>query len=216
MNYAMRTIRFIVDKQTITLDPSCDISGLVPGTSGYVKAEFSFSPEWNDCKKVVAFFSNLGKEFTPQILTNRNVCNIPEEALKRAIFKVQVLGTKDDKQVSTNTLTIYQMRTIKFIVNGQNIALDHKCNIDDLAPGTSNYVKAEFSFTSEWSDCKKVAAFYSNLGREYKPQILINDNCVIPTEALERAIFKIKIIGQCGEYRLSTNKLTVHQRGGIL
>lgn len=104
----MRTIRFIVDKQTITLDPSCDISGLVPGTSGYVKAEFSFSPEWNDCKKVVAFFSNLGKEFTPQILTNRNVCNIPEEALKRAIFKVQVIGQNGKYKLSTDKAIVHQ------------------------------------------------------------------------------------------------------------
>lgn len=109
------------------------------------------------------------------------------------------------------------MRTIKFIVDKQTITLDPKCDISDLVPGTSGYVQAEFSFTSEWDDCKKVVAFYSNLGREFEPQILTNRNvCAIPAEALKRAIFKVRVIGQSGRYKLATNKLSIHQRGGVV
>lgn len=104
----MRTIKFIVNKQTITLDPSCDLSELVPGTSGYVRAEFSFSNEWDDCKKVVAFYSNLGTEFEPKPLTNRNVCDIPTEALKKSIFKVRVIGQNSKYKLTTNKVTVYQ------------------------------------------------------------------------------------------------------------
>ena len=104
----MRTLKFIVNGQDITLDPNCDISSLVPGTSGYVKAEFSFSKEWDGCAKVAAFYSNLGREFTPQLLKNGKVCEIPTEALKKSIFKVKVLGQKSDYTICTNKVVVYQ------------------------------------------------------------------------------------------------------------
>lgn len=41
----MRVLRFIVNNQRIYPDPKCDFSGLVKGTTGYLKALFIFSPE---------------------------------------------------------------------------------------------------------------------------------------------------------------------------
>ncbi len=38
----MRILKFIVNKQKIRPDPTCDFSGLIKGTSGYLKASFSF------------------------------------------------------------------------------------------------------------------------------------------------------------------------------
>ena len=104
----MKTLKFIVNGQNITLDPDCDISSLVPGTSGYVQAEFTFSKEWDGCAKVAAFYSNLGREFEPRILKDGKVCDIPAEALKKSIFKVKVLGQKSDYTICTNKVTIYQ------------------------------------------------------------------------------------------------------------
>ena len=104
----MRTVNFIVNKQTLSLDPACDVSDLVPGTKGYLLAKFSFSSEWNGCVKVAAFFSNLGKEYEPQILANGTTCVIPSEALAKSIFKVQVVGRKDDYDISTNKVTVHQ------------------------------------------------------------------------------------------------------------
>ena len=48
----MRTLKFAVNAQRITSDPNCDFSGIVPGTAGYLKAHFSFSPEWSGMVKV--------------------------------------------------------------------------------------------------------------------------------------------------------------------
>ena len=104
----MRTLRFIVKGQTISLDPKCDFEGLVPGTEGYLEAEFSFSKEWESCVKVVAFFSNLGVEYEPQLLNSRNVCKIPPEALKNRVFKVQVIGKRKDYILRTNRLSVKQ------------------------------------------------------------------------------------------------------------
>lgn len=104
----MRTLKFIVNGQTISLDPRCDFEGLIPGTEGYLQAEFSFSKEWENCLKVVAFFSNLGREYEPQVLNKGNVCTIPPEALKNRVFKVQVIGKRKDYTLRTNRLGVYQ------------------------------------------------------------------------------------------------------------
>lgn len=104
----MRTLKFIVDGQTIRQDPNCDFSGLVPGTEGYLKAEFAFSPEWNDCVKIATFHSLMGKEYTPQILTNGTYCHIPPEALKRKSFKVGIVGKKNELKMTTDRVVVTQ------------------------------------------------------------------------------------------------------------
>ena len=104
----MRTLKFIVDKQLITQDPTCDFSGLVPGTNGYVLACFSFSPEWDGCKKVVGFYSMMGTEYPPQWLKDGKTCAIPAEALVNKTFKMKVFGKKGDYKITTNKIKIVQ------------------------------------------------------------------------------------------------------------
>lgn len=104
----MKTLKFIVNGQDIALDPECDISGLVPGTSGYIRAHFSFSKEWDGCLKVAGFYSNLGREFEPRVLKDGKTCEIPAEALKKSIFKIKVLGKKNGYDICTNDVTVYQ------------------------------------------------------------------------------------------------------------
>lgn len=104
----MRTLKFIVDGQILKPDPNCDFSDLVPGSGGYLRAEFSFSPEWNDCVKVAAFYSRLGKEYPPQILNGGKSCLIPELALDSRIFKIQIIGKSDNKRLKTNRLEVDQ------------------------------------------------------------------------------------------------------------
>lgn len=101
----MRTLKFIVEGQTIKPDPECDFSGLVPGTEGYLQAEFTFTKEWISTPKVVAFYSRLGTEYTPQALKDGRTCAIPTEALRKRIFKIQVLGKNG---LVTNRLEIDQ------------------------------------------------------------------------------------------------------------
>lgn len=104
----MRILRFIVNNDTITKDPSCDFTGLFPGSDLNVDAEFEFSKEWDGRVKVVAFWSMLGAEYPPQILDEFDTCHIPEEALVRPAFKVQIFGKSRKGLVQTNTVTIYQ------------------------------------------------------------------------------------------------------------
>ena len=104
----MRVLKFIVGNDTIKQDPSCSFDGLFPATNQEVMAEFHFSEEWMGVSKVAAFYSMLGKEYTPQIIDNDNHCAIPPEALNLPSFKLQILGNVRGKFVTTNTLTVYQ------------------------------------------------------------------------------------------------------------
>ena len=105
----MRTLRFIVKNQTIKQDPNCDFSGLVPGSEGYLQAEFVLSPEWKNMAVVASFWSNMGTEYPPQILGNTRTCAIPVDALKKKIFKVQLIG-KDEHgtRLITNKVAVSQ------------------------------------------------------------------------------------------------------------
>lgn len=106
----MRTLRFIATNQKMEKDPNCNFDGLVPGSEGYLKAEFMLSPEWRESAAiVVSFWSALGKEYSPQVLGNDHTCVIPAEALERRIFKIQLIGLdKNGRRLKTNKVTVDQ------------------------------------------------------------------------------------------------------------
>lgn len=104
----MRTLRFIVDGKTIVQDPECDFSGLFPGKNPNIRAEFSFSPEWDNKVKVAGFWSMLNVEYEPKEIEDDMSCIIPAEALAKPTFKMQVLGKRGRDRIDTNKLTIRQ------------------------------------------------------------------------------------------------------------
>lgn len=104
----MRTLRFIVNGQTICQDPTCDFSNLIPGSHGYLVGEFSFSKDWDGYDKVVGFYSPLGREYPPRVLADGKTCVIPFEALEKRSFKVQVIGKKKTSVIKTNKAIVKQ------------------------------------------------------------------------------------------------------------
>lgn len=105
----MRTLRFVVDGQIIMQDPGCDFTNLVPGSNGYLQAEFLFSKEWNDYVKVASFWSAIGREYEPTVLEDGKTCLIPAEALAKRIFKIQIIGRKPDgSSIKTNRVEVIQ------------------------------------------------------------------------------------------------------------
>ena len=107
------------------------------------------------------------------------------------------------------------MRTLKFNVNGQTIKQDPTCSFEGLYPGSEGYLMAEFTFDKEWENAVKVVGFFSNMGKEYEPQLLKDGKtCLIPTDALKNRVFKMQIIGKNAERKLITNKLAINQKGG--
>ena len=103
----MRTLKFIVEGLSIKKDPDCDFSGIVPGTKGYIQAEFDFDHDWSGCGKMVVFTKQGSQEQVPVRLTN-NVCMIPDEVLARRKFKLKVIGIKTGLRLVTNNLEVNQ------------------------------------------------------------------------------------------------------------
>ena len=102
----MRTLRFIVDGQTIRKDPDCDFSGLVAGSVGYLRANFKFSKEWFGCVKAASFWYS-GLEHGA-LLDALDSCMIPEEALNGEQFQVSVTGVKSGFKIRTSITQVRQ------------------------------------------------------------------------------------------------------------
>lgn len=104
----MRTLVFNVKNQIIQRDSSCDFSGLVAETTGYLRAKFTFSEDWVGCAKVAGFFLKDGTEFPPCVLSEDNSCFIPSEILKYHEFSIKVYGKKNGYLITTRPITIKQ------------------------------------------------------------------------------------------------------------
>ena len=103
-----------------------------------------------------------------------------------------------------------KMRTLKFIVTGQNIEKDPIC---DFSGGTENYLQAEFVFSAEWAGRKKAATFWK-LGREF-PVELHGDKiatCKIPRAAVSHIEFGVRVTRREGKEFVRTNILTVERK----
>lgn len=101
------------------------------------------------------------------------------------------------------------MRTLAFNVNSQQLTKDPACDFSGLVAGTRNYLQACFSFSQEWADCQLVASFWR--GKKEHAAYIVNGVCDIPPEALVGRTFKVSVTGQKGDYRITTNKVVVHQ-----
>lgn len=101
------------------------------------------------------------------------------------------------------------MRTLKFGINAQKIAKDPLCDFSDIVAGTKNYLKAQFSFSGEWDGCILVASFWRG-NKEYAKRIIDNE-CIIPSEVLTGATFKVSVSGRRDNYSITTDKVTVRQ-----
>lgn len=107
------------------------------------------------------------------------------------------------------------MRVLRFIVDDTTIRQDPDCDFSGLFPGRNDEVIAEFEFSKDWESMVKVIAFWSLLGAEYPPQELMGDDtCMIPVEALQRYAFKMQVIGKYKGKRKETNNITIRQSGG--
>lgn len=101
----MRTLKFIVERQSITPAPNCDFSGIVPGTIGYLEASFAFSEEWRGCGKI-AVFENLGEKYPVKLQNDR--CIIPSESLTWKRFVVWVIGVRQGYRINTGKAEVRQ------------------------------------------------------------------------------------------------------------
>lgn len=100
------------------------------------------------------------------------------------------------------------MRILNFKVDSQ--VLEQDGDFSDIVSGTSGYLKARFNFSDEWAGCLMIASFF-NRGKEYACK-LVNNECMIPDEALTDRYFKVQVVGVKRNYKITTTKLKVYQK----
>lgn len=103
----MRILEFDIDKQNIRKSPTCDFSGLVAGTTGYLYATFNFSHDWIGYAKVAVFESGDAKK---PVVIQMGRCEIPSEVLANESFTICIIGKNKNKRLNTSKVTIMQRR----------------------------------------------------------------------------------------------------------
>lgn len=105
----MRTLEFEVNQQNLNKKRGCDFSRIVAGTSGYLRAKFYFSEEWDGCAKVASFESSSVDKPEAILLDHEDSCYIPDQVLKADRFEVSILGGKKNVRINTNKYSVRQM-----------------------------------------------------------------------------------------------------------
>lgn len=107
----MRELRFLINKQTIEQDPSCDFSGIVQGTANWLTASFLFSKDWDGFVKVAEFRVGMNNSNpTTPVPIVKGRCSIPSEITKGRTWSVRIVGKKDDTILTTKSIRVTQER----------------------------------------------------------------------------------------------------------
>lgn len=101
-----RDLVFVVKDQELSKDPSCDFSGLVPGSSGYLRAVFTFNGLWGTLAKAAVFSTDSAESAMP--ITNDS-CVIPNKVLKEKSFSIRLVGKNSQQMLQTNRLVVNQL-----------------------------------------------------------------------------------------------------------
>lgn len=105
------------------------------------------------------------------------------------------------------------MRILDFIVSGQKIARDPKCDFSGIASGSRGYLKARFRFSADWRGCKAAVIFYCR-GKEI-PVPLKTSIIDIPDDALIGSSVGVKVVGKQGNMVIPTNTIYFEQIKGV-
>lgn len=86
------------------------------------------------------------------------------------------------------------MRNLNFKVSGQKLSKEG--DFDNIVVGSKGYLKACFTFNSEWKGFAKVAVFKSNDSDEVPAKINANCECMIPDSVTDGAYIKVRVVGK--------------------
>lgn len=102
------------------------------------------------------------------------------------------------------------MRTLQFIVDGQNLKKDHACNFSNLIRGSKGYLKCRFQLSDEWKKLRIIATFW-RYDKEMAAIWVTDGACGIPDEVAELKNFKIVLTGVKGNKLIKTNAVKISQ-----
>lgn len=98
----MRTIRFRVNQQRIKNVDS--ILHVYQGTDNYLKLQFEFGKDWDDCVIGIAFGSKSNPKL-PCVLKD-NCCVVPQEAFDKDRLGFYLLGKKPNYRIESQEFYI--------------------------------------------------------------------------------------------------------------
>ena len=105
------------------------------------------------------------------------------------------------------------MRTLQFIVDGQNLIKDPNCDFENIVKGSHNYLSCWFSLSRDWSGCKVAVSFLKN-EKEIDAVMLENYCCMVPNKVSELQSFYIKLVGVRKDgYKIVSKKCYIRQGG---
>lgn len=104
------------------------------------------------------------------------------------------------------------MRTLKYIVTGQKVERDLKCDFENIRRGTNNYINLLFVFDSEWNGAVKVISMKNSDGVETN-RVLENNQVSLPLSVTDGSLFYFELYGKkTGGTIIRTNTEYVWQK----
>lgn len=107
------------------------------------------------------------------------------------------------------------MRTLELTVTDKN-EIEYIVAMRDPVLNRSNIglpMRIKINFPSEWDRAAKVMAFYTREHKECTPQVIENDSCIVPLEALKDLVFFVEILGKKNGKTMKTNRASIYQNG---
>lgn len=102
----MRDLVFDINGQVLSKSPTCDFSGIVRGSRGYLRCKFNFSNDWNGYDKAIEFQTKDDNEF---FLMNGNTIFVPDKIANSWYFKIKLYAVESKSPVfPTNTVMVKQ------------------------------------------------------------------------------------------------------------
>ena len=99
------------------------------------------------------------------------------------------------------------MSCLKFIATKQKLV---EVERPFVVASSIKYLTANFEFSPEWEGCTNTAVFRKEDGNTFfSVQLDGNNSCVVPWEVIECPYFTVSVFGNCGDKRITTNRVTV-------
>lgn len=98
------------------------------------------------------------------------------------------------------------MRVLMFSVEGQSLRKDG--DFSGIMAGTKGYLRCRLKTKDgDWIHAKKVLVF----NEEHAVAVNADGECTVPNEVTDGRSFKVRLIGQMGKTRMTTNAVLIEQ-----
>lgn len=80
--------------------------GIVAGSSGYLRAVFELSPDYEGCDVIASFYDAAGRNYAAPLVGGS--CAVPSEVTGGRRWKVALVAVADGLRINTNSVIVRQ------------------------------------------------------------------------------------------------------------